>query len=285
MAVGRTRVRETASATRTPQQLLETAMIGAGLLGGTANVIMQLARPEVGYGVVESTVESGNLFLHPVKRTRTTLAYLAVVAIGTDEERGLYRRAVDRSHAQVRSTASSPVAYNAFDQEAQLWVAACLYRGFVDTHRMFLGPLSTREADSLYEACARLGTTLQLKPERWPADRAAFERYWEGELARIRFDDPVREHLEQIMRLRYAARPMSVLFGPLHRFIAIGYLPPPFRERMGLSWSAGRQRRFDRMIAMTALLYRILPGPLRRFPFNAVLWDLRRRIRKGLPLA
>jgi len=259
-------------------------MIGAGLLGGTANVIMQLALPEVGHGVVESTVDSGKLFLHPVKRTRTTLAYLAVAALGTDAERKLFRRAVDRSHAQVRSTESSPVRYNAFDQDLQLWVAACLYRGFVDTHRMFLGPLSPEEAEALCQACSRLGTTLQLKPERWPASLAAFEQYWNEQLARIRFDRPVREHLEQIMLLRYAARPMSVLFGPLHRFIAIGYLPPPFRERMGLAWSASKQRRFDRMIKATALLYRVLPGPLRRFPFNAVLWDLRRRIRKGRPL-
>ncbi|GIH03026.1 hypothetical protein Rhe02_10930 [Rhizocola hellebori] len=269
---------------RTPEQLLEAAMLGAGLLGGTANVIMQLARPEVGYGVVESTVDSGKLFLHPVKRTRTTLAYLAVAAIGTDEERRLYRRAVDRSHAPVRSTESSPVTYNAFDQDLQLWVAACLYRGFADTHRLFVGPLTDAEAEALYQVCSRLGTTLQLKPERWPPDRAAFEDYWNAQLERIRFDDPVREHLEQIMLLRYAARPMSVLLGPFHRFTAIGFLPPPFRERMGLRWSARQQRRFDRMIKATALFYRILPGPLRRFPFNAVLWDVRRRIRSGKPL-
>ena len=99
--------------TRSPAELLDASMVGAGLLGGTANVIMQLARPAVGHGVVESTVESGRLDLHPVKRTRTTLTYLAVVAIGTEEERRLYRRAVDRSHAQVRSTESSPIQYNA----------------------------------------------------------------------------------------------------------------------------------------------------------------------------
>lgn len=259
-------------------------MIGAGLLAGTANVIMQLAKPQVGYGVVESKVDSGNLFLHPIKRTRTTFTYIAVAVLGTDEERKLYRRAVDRSHAQVRSTQSSPVRYNAFDQELQLWVAACLYRGFADTYRMFLGPLTDAEAEELYQGCARLGTTLQLRPQRWPADRAAFEEYWEGELARLHIDDMVRDHLEQIMRLRYASLPLRVLFGPLHRFLTVGFLPPPFREQMRVSWSADRQRRFDRLIRSTRLLYRLLPGPLRRFPYNAVLWDLRRRIRTGRPL-
>jgi uncharacterized protein (DUF2236 family) len=219
-----------------------------------------------------------------VKRTRTTLTYLAVAAIGTEEERRLYRRAVDRSHAQVRSTESSPIQYNAFDQDLQLWVAACLYRGFEDTHRMFVGPLTPAEAEALYRGCARLGTTLQLRPERWPADRAAFEEYWTGELDKVHIDDTVREHLDQIARLRYLPRPLSVLFGPMHRFIAAGYLAPPFREQMRLSWTPRQQRRFDLMIRATALLVRVLPRPARRFPFNAMLWDLRRRIRTGRPL-
>ena len=272
------------SSPRTAAELLDAAMVGAGLLGGTANIIMQLARPGVGYGVVESTVDSGRLFKHPVKRTRTTLTYLAVAAIGTDEERRAYRRAVDRSHVQVRSTGSSPVRYSAFDQDLQLWVAACLYRGFADTHRMFIGPLTPGEAEALYQGCARMGTTLQLRPERWPADLAAFERYWAAELAKVHIDDAVREHLDQIMRLRYLPRPLSVLFGPLHRFIAAGYLPAPFREQMRLDWSPADERRFDRLIRATALLTRVTPRPLRRFPFNAVLWDLRRRIRTGRPL-
>jgi len=254
------------------------------LLGGTANIIMQLARPGVGHGVVESTVESGRIFDHPIKRTRTTLTYLAVAAIGSDEERRLYRRAVDRSHAQVRSTDASPVRYNAFDQDLQLWVAACLYRGFVDTHRMFVGPLSPAEAEALYQGCARMGTTLQLRPERWPVDLAAFEEYWSAALAQVHIDDTVRAHLDEITRLRHLPRPLSVLFGPLHRFIAAGYLPPSFREEMHLDWSPGHQRQFDRLIRATALVVRVLPGPMRRFPFNAVLWDLRHRIRTGRPL-
>ncbi|WP_231611541.1 oxygenase MpaB family protein, partial [Rhodococcus sp. CX] len=94
-------------------------MDGIGLAAGAANIIMQLSWPGVGYGVFESRVESGRLFDHPFKRTRTTLGYLAVAARGTEEERKLFRDAVNRSHRQVRSTAESPVKYNAFDPELQ----------------------------------------------------------------------------------------------------------------------------------------------------------------------
>ncbi len=46
--------------------------MGMALLAGPANVIMQLARPGVGYGVLESRVESGRVDRHPIKRARTT---------------------------------------------------------------------------------------------------------------------------------------------------------------------------------------------------------------------
>src|SRR5690242_7035948 len=114
-------------------------MLGVGLLAGAANVIMELARPGVGYGVKDSRVESGRADRHPIKRARTTFTYLAVALSGTDEQKATYRRAVNRSHAQVYSTPDSPVEYNAFDKDLQLWVAACIYKGFVDVHRIFVG--------------------------------------------------------------------------------------------------------------------------------------------------
>jgi uncharacterized protein (DUF2236 family) len=87
------------------------------LLGATANVIMELSLPPVGYGVRESRVDSGNLFRHPFHRFRTTNAYLGVALLGTEDEIRAYRKAVGGSHAQVRSTGESPVDYSAFDRD------------------------------------------------------------------------------------------------------------------------------------------------------------------------
>jgi uncharacterized protein (DUF2236 family) len=258
---------------------LADAVPGAGLLAGSANVIMQLSRSPVGHGVVESRVESGNLFRHPVKRTRTTLTYLAVATMGTDEERAAYRRGVDRSHAQVRSTASSPVAYNAFDTDLQLWVAACLYKGVEDVYKAFVG-----DDPAFYTDAAVLGTTLQVRPEMWPADREAFEKYWTDALDDVHIDDTVRRYLTAVMDLRFLPKPLPVLLGPFNRFVTSGFLPQTFRDEMRLPWSPARQRRFDTLLAAIGQVTRRLPGPLRRFPFNYCLWDLRRRLRTGRPL-
>lgn len=85
------------------------------LLAGSANVIMQLARPGVGWGVLESPVQSGRADIHPFKRARTTFTYLAVAAMGDEAQKAAFRKAVDGAHRKVRSSSQSPVRYHAFD--------------------------------------------------------------------------------------------------------------------------------------------------------------------------
>src|SRR6201995_2036529 len=181
---------------RSPQ--LAATLMGMALLLGPANVIMQLARPGVGHGVMESRVESGRIDLHPIKRARTTFTYLAVSMAGTDTQKAAFRRAVDRAHAQVYSTPDSPVQYNAFDPDLQLWVAACLYKGGVDFYRMFIGQMDDPAADRHYGEGMTMGTTLQVPPDMWPADRAAFDRYWQEQLEKVHIDDAVRNYLYPI---------------------------------------------------------------------------------------
>ncbi|WP_344732761.1 oxygenase MpaB family protein [Nocardioides fonticola] len=256
--------------------------IGAGL-AGPANVIMQLARPGVGYGVMNSRVHDGSAMLHPVKRARTTFTYIAVAMLGTEEERTAYRRAVNGQHAQVVSTAEEPVQYRAMDPRLQTWVAACLYYGTVDLIERMHGPLSDAEADALYAHCARFGTTLQMPASAWPADRTAFAAYWEEGVAEISIDEPVRRYLMALTSLENLHGPLRRL-GPFNLFVTTGFLPPVFREAMGLPWSTADQARFDALMARLGRVERRLPRAVKNLPFTALLWDMRRRQRAGLPL-
>lgn len=269
---------------------IDEGLMGVALLAGPANVIMQLALPGVGYGVMESRVESGRVDLHPIKRARTTFTYLAVATNGTDAQKDAFRRAVNRAHAQVYSTpdSKSPVAYNAFDPELQLWVGACLYKGGVDIYRMFIGELEGEDADRHYREGMTLATTLQVPPKMWPADRAAFDRYWEESLAKVHIDDAVREYLFPIAanRIRGVKLPARLqrLSDSFALLITTGFLPQRFRDEMRLPWDATKQRRFDRLIAVLATVNQYLPRFIRQFPFNVLLHDLDRRIKKGRPL-
>lgn len=266
----------------------EDGLMGVALLAGPANVIMQLARPGVGYGVKESRVESGRVDRHPIKRARTTFTYLAVAAKGNDAQKAAYRRAVNKAHAQVYSTDESPVSYNAFDKDLQMWVAACLYKGGVDVYRLFIGEFDEQTADQHYAEGMTLGTTLQVPPEMWPADRAAFDEYWQRSLEQVHIDDAVRDYLYPIAanRMRGVKLP-----GALQRksdefalLITTGFLPQRFRDEMRLPWDDERQRRFDRVIRVLSTVNHMLPSFVRQFPFNVLLKDLDRRVRQGKPL-
>ncbi len=267
---------------------LDDQLMGMALLLGPANVIMQLAVPGVGYGVMESRVESGRIDLHPIKRARTTFTYLAVAMAGTDTQRAAFRRAVNRAHAQVYSTPDSPVEYNAFDRDLQLWVAACLYKGGVDFYRTFVGEIDEQDAEEHYREGMVLGTTLQVPPEMWPPDRAAFDRYWDDQLEKVHIDDAVREYLYPIAvgRIPALRAPAWLRRLPesLGLLITTGFLPQRFRDEMHLCWDAARQRRFDRLIAALRTVNNLMPRFIRRFPFNVLLWDLDRRIKAGRPL-
>jgi uncharacterized protein (DUF2236 family) len=266
----------------------DDGLMGVALLAGPANVIMQLAQPGVGYGVLESRVESGRVDRHPIKRARTTFTYLAVATTGSDEQKAAFRRAVNGAHAQVYSTDESPVKYHAFDKDLQLWVGACLYKGAVDVYRMFVGEMDEETAERHYREGMALGTTLQVPEDMWPADRAAFDRYWQDSMDKVHIDDTVREYLYPIA----ASRVHGVkLPGPLQRWsesvallITTGFLPQRFREEMRLPWDAGKQRRFDRLIAVLRRVNHLMPRFIRQFPFNVLLKDLDWRIRTGRPL-
>ncbi|MFD3592034.1 oxygenase MpaB family protein [Nocardia sp. NPDC058640] len=256
----------------------------AAFYGATANVIMQLSLPPVGHGVAESTVHSGSILLHPVKRTRTTLTYLSVALMGTDDDRAAYRTAINGAHRHVHSTADSPVRYNAFDKNLQLWVAACLYWGSIDVMTRLYGPVDDTTADTFYDYAHHLGTTLQVPRDMWPADRAAFDAYWTENLPRTSVDPTIKAYFDKLLDLKMVTPPVRVLFAPFHRWYTTGLLPQHIRDELGLTWTPTDERRLNRLLRATGLLWGRTPRIIRNFPFNATLADMRRRRRRGRPL-
>jgi uncharacterized protein (DUF2236 family) len=198
--------------------------------------------------------------------------------LGSADEQARYRDAVNGSHRLVRSDENSPVNYNAFDRDLQLWVAACLYYGAVDIIEKLHGPMPESQADAFYEFGARFGTTLQFTPDMWPADRAAFARYWDETVASLSIDEPVREYLRALTTREHLPR---VLRGSrrFNTWITTGFLPPKFRAEMRLTWTDADQARFETVLRRIGAVQRRLPRIVRRFPFNWFLWDLRLRIR------
>ncbi len=271
--------RRTARWDASEEVTVKEAMDFWSFAAGAANVIMQLARPEVGYGVVESKVDTGNLFKHPWKRARTTFQYLAVAIIGSDDDRAAFRVAVNGAHRHVKSTPESPVSYNAFDRELQMWVAACLFVGLEDTYQLLRGEMTTEQAEQFYRSAWTLGTTLQVTDDQWPPTRADFDSYWNTACERVVIDDTIRGYLLDLVNLRMINPLLRLPFRPLLRFLTVGFLAPVFRQELGVRWSTGRQRRFEWLFLFVAFVNRFLPGFVRQGGSYVLLADVRRRAR------
>jgi uncharacterized protein (DUF2236 family) len=246
---------------------------------GAANVVMQLAWPEVGYGVAESKVDSGSILKHPWKRLRTTSQYLAVAVFGSEQDRAAFREAVDGAHRQVISTPESPVPYNAFDKDLQMWVAACLFVGLEDTYTLLRGEMTPKQAEQFYRSAWPLGTTLQVTDDQWPATRAEFDAYWDAACQRVVIDEPVRDYLLDLINLRMINPLLGLPHRPLLKFLTVGFLAPVFRDALGVRWGNGRQRLFEWLFLLVAFVNRFLPVFIRQAGSHIVLADVRRRSR------
>lgn len=266
-----------------PEAARET-LNGFALALAMSNVVMQLSNIKVGYGVAESKVESGRLDKHPIKRGRTTLTFLAVASNGTAAERAYLRKEINRAHRQVHSAPGAPVKYNAFSPDLQLWVAACLYRGAEDLAKALDLPLSRQEWADFYQHSSRFATSLQVPEGMWPADRQAFEEYWNDEVKKLEVDDYTREFLQDLSTLAFLRTPLRQVFGPGMRFLTAGFLPQEFRDLVGLKWNRRSQFLLDRLVRLAAFVNGFLPRVVREFPFNFFHWDFRRRMRRGLPV-
>ncbi|KAA1427001.1 DUF2236 domain-containing protein [Nocardioides antri] len=254
------------------------------LIAGPANVALQLGWPEVGYGVVESKVDSGKVTKHPFKRFRTTVGYLGVALLGSHTQRMAYRKAINEQHRQVRSTPDSPVKYNAFNRELQLWVASCIYYGTVDAFTKMHGPLTRDEEAIVLRAGARIGTTLQVPQDMWHRTPEEFWAYWEEGLARVDIDERVGSYLRSLLRMEIVPKPLYRAFGPLHQWLNTGFIPEPVRGQLGLPWDERDQRRHDRLMRVIGALSRPLPHFVRAFPINAMRLNLEIRRRLGRPM-
>ena len=81
---------------------------------------------------------------------------------------------------------------------------------------------------------------------------------------------------------------ITPLLRPGHRmllkFLTAGFLAPVFRDALGLTWSPARQRLFEWLFLFVALVNRFLPQFIRQGGSYLLLYDIRRRVRRGKAL-
>ena len=244
--------------------MLDVVREGGLLLGGGRAILLQVAHAPVGRGVAEHS----DFASRQLDRLRATMTYIYAVTYGSPAARARIAARVTALHRDVNGP-----GYDALDPRLQLWVAATLYDTGLLLYQRWFGPLSEPVAERIYRQYRVLGSTLQMSPELWPANRAEFGEYWQDMLATV----AVGEHARQVCRdLLYPRRLSAVLRPamPLNRLVTAGLLPARIRAGYGLSWDAGRQRRFEVFMSTVAAVYPHLPRAIRVAPSD---WYFGRR--------
>ncbi len=232
---------------------------GILLAGAGRAILLQIANPGVGRGVVEHSTFTQ----HPLDRFRATTTFLYAATYGTDEQLAAVRRMVNRAHVPVHGGPDGlPASYNAFDAQLQLWVMATLYDSTVTVHQRIYGSLTDEEADAIYRDYARIGSILQVPAGLWPTDRAAFADYWSGCLQTLKTDAATVRVANELLHPRAVPWWMRACM-PLVRLVTAGLLPAALRESFELPWSRRRQCVFDSVIGTLAIVYPPLPRRLR----------------------
>jgi uncharacterized protein (DUF2236 family) len=251
---------------------MEDLLYEPGLLLGSGSAVMyQLAVWGVGKGVAEHS----NTLDRPLDRLRTTLSYVYVMALGTEEEKAAIARMVNRAHGPVKGE-----GYTAFDADLQLWVAATLAAVGQDMYERIYGRLDDVTRESLYRETWVYGTALQVKPEMWPQTYADFEDYWARMEGEFRSDDQIRHYARSLLSSKaqkWYVRPLISTTSLVTR----GNLSPHAREVLGLPWSARDQQRYDRLWSVVRTVYPWVPHWVRKLPARMAMRDIRWRLRTG----
>jgi uncharacterized protein (DUF2236 family) len=239
--------------------------------GGGRAILLQIANPAVGAGVAEHS----DFTSRPLDRLHGTLAFCYAEVYGTESDKRAVARRVNAAHGPVTgaATAGAP-AYSAFDPTLQLWVAATLYDTAIQVHELVFGPLPVDEADEAYREYAILGTALQMPPDLWPEDRAAFRSWFDAQLEALEVSPEALTVARQLLTIGRA--PLWLRAGlPAVRLVTAGLLPPRLRAAFGFRWTPRQQRRFDRMLRVVRVVWPAVPRGIRHLPVRYYL----RRVR------
>lgn len=249
---------------------------GVLLLGGGAAILLQLADPRVARGVAEHS----GFRERPLDRLLGTLDYVYAIGFGDDEVAEAAVRTVNTRHATVRGPASggSP-EYDAFDADAQRWVASTLLAVALELHERLWGPLDAAAGDAIVRSYGALGHQLQSARAGWPESRAEFDAWWSERVALLEVGADARSVARSLLSGASALPFGAAALLPPVRLITAALLPPEVRAAYGFRWTPRVENVANGWLDAIATVWPLLPRMIRHAPMHASLRRARRRSR------
>lgn len=153
------------------------------LLGGQRALLMQVAHPLVGQGVLDHS----SVRVDPLRRLQRTVTLFQTLIFGTQEEIDAVAEKINRAHKfvkgnlnQTTGTHQAGISYSAHDPQLLLWVWATL----VDTHIVvfdkFIRHLSETEKETYYQQSKKILPPLGGRIEDTPRTYKNFASYMQA---------------------------------------------------------------------------------------------------------
>lgn len=228
--------------------------------GAQRALLLQLAHPAVAAAVDEHSAFRE----HPHRRLSSTADGMILLLWGNDSEIDEALGRVGHIHDRVngRLPDSAPPwrrgdRYTAHDRSAQAWVWATLVETSRAVYERYVQPLSTAEADRLYEDWQRFGLLFGIDEALLPADRRDFAHRWTAWLEEVRVTPSARRVAIRVLDppMRFAPRRLKGLGATF----ATVPLPLPLRAAYDHRPSVRQLRDFVRTDAWLRRRYRTLP--------------------------
>ncbi|UXA14371.1 DUF2236 domain-containing protein [Mycobacterium sp. SMC-8] len=259
--------------------------------GGTAG-LLQTMHPAIGQGLIDHS----DFFDDPVDRVFRSLPGILGTVYDGDLAEATGLRVRDFHH-DIKGTLADGQRYHALHPETFWWAHATFQR-MVDRLAMHWDShgLTTQESEQLYaegrEWYRRYGMTASVVP----ADRAAFEGEVDRYCREVLQPNPASDYLVEFIgrraipdmsaspyypshpRLRPLADallptlPVRMALAPPMRLVIFGGLPALVRDRFGIRWTRGDERRYRAIRSAIRTGWRYLPGSLAWYPAARKGW-------------
>jgi uncharacterized protein (DUF2236 family) len=240
------------------------------MLGAGAALLLQVAHPTVGAGVLEHSD-----FEHdPWGRLLRTLDYVNLLVYGTPAQAAETARRVREMHKRIKGTRPDGERYHALEPEAYAWVHATLAEVIVAAHARFGRRMDRGEIEEFWREWRDLGRLLGIRERDLPPTWAGFRIYVaemvDGCLERNETTDTVRRALGNP-----ATPPLPGLGEGTWKAVSLparraselataGLLPPALRHKLGIPWSRWDEAQLRALGAALRPATPVMPRSLRR---------------------
>lgn len=249
---------------------------------GLTAVLLQIAQTGVGKGVGRHSNFSTRL----LERTQNTAIFIYVMVFGNDTERQLFRNFVTLAHKNVNDKRSKQTpTYDALDPDLQLWVAATMYVSMLSSYEKIFGALPEEQQEQIYQEFSTFGTALQVPLTLWPANRAAFQKYWDAMIASLVVPKEAYQTTRDLFQPKYNTLPLRLaillfMTRPFNISVAAEELPEHVGVQFGLRRTWWTKAMYTAYGAFHKLVYPWYPAWVRQWQMSYYLCMMRERMAK-----